>query len=156
MLSTGNLAGARSNSVSYTHLDVYKRQALRLRVRKGEAVLSAETVVLSDADAALTRISQSEAGLLESLTLGYPQRRNHEGFAVSWEQKAPDTFLCRVSFYPAVSYTHLAEFESNLADPTSLCGYLRLYRFVLSYIAHLLFSPEEKSKQKSPFRGWRP
>lgn len=74
--------------------------ALRLRVRKGEAVLSAETVVLSDADAALTRISQSEAGLLESLTLGYPQRRNHEGFAVSWEQKAPDTFLCRVSFYP--------------------------------------------------------
>ena len=31
--------------------------ALRLRVRKGEAVLSAETVVLSDADAALTRIS---------------------------------------------------------------------------------------------------
>lgn len=74
--------------------------ALRLRVRKGEAVLSAETVVLSDAAAALTRISQSEAGLLESLTLGYPQRRNHEGFAVSWEQKAPDTFLCRVSFYP--------------------------------------------------------
>lgn len=74
--------------------------ALRLRVRKGQAVLSAETVVLSDADAALTRISQSEAGLLESLTLGYPQRRNHEGFAVSWEQKAPDTFLCRVSFYP--------------------------------------------------------
>ena len=33
---------------------------------------------------------------------------------------------------------------------------LTLYRFVLSYIAHLLFSPEEKSKQKSPFRGCAP
>ena len=40
-----------------------------------------------------------------------------------------------------------AEIESDLAVPTSLCGYLRLYRFVMSYIAHLLFSPEEKSKQ---------
>ena len=88
-----------------------------LILEQGENRLQMDTVV-SNEDCVINHISQSEAGLLKSVKIAFPDYRDDPvPPQIAYQQVAEDTFL----------YTATVRFKDDLtADPFHYCGVIRL------------------------------
>lgn len=80
-------------------LDI-EEATVSLRLTGEGCELTAHTKMLADCDGLVTLFRQSRPGLLDTITLSYPQRRNHEGFSYCFTPVDPHTVLFMASFYP--------------------------------------------------------